>query len=142
MRVVPFLPLHLDGFKLQDDQLYMQEHLTDAYAYALSIAGPSYSGIVDGECIGCAGFIFSEPHKAVVWSLLSNKINVRNMLPIHRAVSKEFDRIDAKRIELITRDVPSQKRWAEMLGMTLETPDGMPGYWFDGEIGFLYGKVK
>jgi len=142
MKVVPFLSLHLEALVLQEDQLFMEEHLTPEYGRSLSLAGPCWSALEDGECIGCAGFVFPEEHKAVVWSLLGKKITARNMVPIHRAVKKEFDRIKAKRIECITRDVPAQHRWALMLGMTLETPEGMPHYWFDGATGYLYGRIN
>lgn len=64
------------------------------------------------------------------------------MITLHRAIKDKFDKIPAKRIELYTRDVKSHKRWAVMLGMTLETPEGMPGYWFDGGKGFLFAKVN
>jgi len=142
MNVVPFLPVHFIGLTLQDDQQYMQELLSLEYGECLSIAGPAWSAFEEGECVGTAGFAFSEPHKAIVWSLFGENITARNMLCFHRAVAYEFDRIKAKRIECITRDIPVQHRWAKILGMTLETPEGMKQYFSDGETGFLYTKVK
>lgn len=142
MKLVPFLSIHLDGLILQDGQQFMQERITREYGEILEQVGPGWAGMEDGKCLGCAGFAFSEPHKAVVWSLLGRDITARNMITIHRAVKSSFDKIDAKRIECITRDIPEQKRWAKMLGMKLETPEGMRGYWFDGATGFMYTKVK
>lgn len=141
MIVVPYIPVHLIGFEPQKEQAFMKEHLTEAYAYMLA-AYPAWTGLEDGEVVGMAGYVMQEEHKAVVWSLLGENATRRNMLAIHRAVKNKFDRIPAKRIELITRDVPQQHHWAKMLGMDLETPEGMPHYWFDGGVGYLYGKVK
>ena len=141
MIVVPFLSVHLDGFQLQKSQKFMDDFMCKQYAQSLEKGGPGWSAMEDGECIACAGYMHIEPHKAITWALLSYKMTPRNFIKVHRAVKYEFDRIDAKRIELYIRGSKQEHRWAKALGMTLETPDGMPNFYFDGLTGYLYGKV-
>lgn len=141
MIFVPYLPVHLKGLRLQDGQWADQILLTPAYADYLFKAGPAWTGIHGGEVMGCAG-VQDQGNKGELWALISKGCCGPLMVAVTREVKRNLARMQFQRLQFYTRDVPEQKRWAGILGFTLETPQGMDGYCHDGARAFMYSRVK
>ena len=110
MIVVPFIPLHLN-FTPQAEQAEMYNLMPEYLDFYNN--GDAYTGVVDGEVIGCAGFI-PTPLGLMVWAMLSDKARL-HLKAITKSVLTEF----RKRGELVAlvRDGFSEGiRWAGLLG--------------------------
>ena len=97
----------------------------------------SWTGVVDGKPVVCAGTIRQWPGRHTAWAYLADTTGP-HMLWITREVKKVLDKVPG-RVEFTVRaDFPAGQRWAEMLGFKVETPR-MEGYGPEGEahVGFV-----
>lgn len=121
-RVVPFKRWHYDW--LADATLAVdQNKLTriDLNTLIELENASSFTYIVDGTPIACAGTIRQWPGRSVAWAYLSYLTG-----PIMRRLTKEVkQRLDVipGRIEFTVRcDFPAGHRWAKMIGFEVESP--------------------
>lgn len=81
----------------------------------------SWTGVVEGEPIACAGTVLQWPGRYTAWAYMG-----RNTGPHMRWLTKAvLDNLAGVkgRIELTVRaDFPAGQRWARMLGFEVETP--------------------
>lgn len=125
MRIVPFLPEHLDD-------LASAATLTIENGAALAGTGMAYTGMVGNRAIGCAGLVEQWGGRACAWAVLSAETGP-HMLAISRAVRRGLDMHGYRRVEAAVRVdyPPAGKRWMELLGFRWEcraecyTPDGV-----------------
>jgi hypothetical protein len=81
----------------------------------------SWTGVIDGEPIVCAGTVLQWPGRHIAWAYLGND-TARHMLWITREVLRNLALVKG-RIELTARcDFPAGCKWAAMLGFRVETP--------------------
>lgn len=81
----------------------------------------SWTGIVDGDTIACAGTVQQWPGRHVAWAYLSFTSGP-HMGWITRQVRKNLECVKG-RIELTVRaDFPAGLRWARLLGFEVEVP--------------------
>ncbi len=139
--IVPFIPAHLDGFKVFEWMGHIQDKLKPGYAEALSLY-PSYSMVIEGSVIACGGAIPTGDHKYMAWALMGEN-TAPHMLPLTREILNFFSLFEAKRIEAHVRsDFKQGIRWMNILGFQCETPEPMK-YWGDDEMDyFQFSRVK
>lgn len=81
----------------------------------------SWTGVIDGTPIACAGTIQQWPGRHTAWAYMGRNTG-RHMVWITRAVLANLATVKG-RIELTARsDFALGQRWAEMLGFRVETP--------------------
>lgn len=81
----------------------------------------SWTGVVDGTPIACAGTYIQWPGRSTAWAYLG-KNTAPHMKWITKAVLANLAGVKG-RIELSVRaDFPAGQRWARMLGFEVETP--------------------
>lgn len=136
-KVVPFKRWHLDW--LGEAAEPGPFSLSDAVLRQLESAN-SWTGMVDGEVVACAGTIAQWPTRHIAWALLGRN-SAAHMLWITRCVRKNLKHVKG-RIEMTVRaDFPQGQHWAEILGFHVETPE-MPMYGPEGETHVGYVRVN
>lgn len=99
----------------------------------------SWTGVVDGEVVVCAGTIQQWPTRHVAWAYIAQRTGVRRHMPwITEETINALNRVKG-RVELTVRvDFPAGQRWAQRLGFHIETPClKMFGPEGEDHIGFL-----
>jgi hypothetical protein len=90
---VPYQPWHYHELRVQAAQLEWQDTIlsTPGYAEALDVPGMSFTGISDGQIVGCAGL---QPQwhgapwgRVVAWGLFSDTIPKRAWVRIARKMA-------------------------------------------------------
>jgi len=145
MIVVPFMPIHLEGFKAQDNKGLINKYLiSEDYIETVASYGPVYTGCVDGKPMIFAGMIQPHDHIGMLWAILSDECR-EHMIGATRAVKAFMDQNNhIPRMETaVRRDFAEGHRWAQMLGFVNETPEiGMKNYGIDGATYDLYARCQ
>lgn len=116
--VVPFRRWHFD---------WLGESIEPCLGLSAATLGvleaqESYTGMVDGEVVACAGLVRQWPTRHIAWALLNREKAPAHILWISRAVRAHLAGVKG-RIEMTVRaDFPQGQRWAELLGFKIETP--------------------
>ena len=140
MTLEPFRPEHLLALKLQPAQEYLRS-LYDPSNLDWVAAHPSFSGVVDGEIIGCGGILPLWDNRASAWMWLGAQAR-RHMLSTTRAVLRFLEVQPYRRVEIsVDREFGEAHRWARMLGFQLEA-GRMRAYRPDGGDCSLYARVR
>lgn len=141
MPLVPFLDCHLDGFKVQPAQSFIEPYLFDEdYRKKLTAFGQAYSLIKQNRVIACGGVAQISPSRANLWGLIADKSG-RDFLAITRQAIKIIESLDYVRLELTVKSSFEQgHRFALLLGFKRE---GTMEKWGDDMQDYdLYAKVK
>lgn len=94
------------------------------------------------ECVGAAGVVPIFSSRAVAWAILSNEA-APFMLEIVRKARRTIAGLPYRRIEIAVRaDFEDGKRFAELIGMKLETPEPMRAHGANGDDEYMYAVVK
>lgn len=138
----PFRAGHLRYLTPQPDR--RQEHailLASEYADIVD-SNFGLSAWVGSKCVAAAGIVPMFSHRAIAWAVLSNDAALY-MLPIVRKVRSALDNLPYRRIEMtVGADFEKGKRFAEMIGMRLETPEPLRAFGARGEDEYMYARVK
>lgn len=119
-RVVPFRRWHYDWLTEQESAENGSFRLPPQAAEQAEREN-SWTGVVDGTPVACAGTIQYWPGRHMAWAYIVRKAR-RHMPWVTVEVQKALDRMEG-RVELtVRRDFPAGQRWAERLGFTVETP--------------------
>jgi hypothetical protein len=117
-KLVRFMPWHLD---------WLDEHgepgaFTAPHAVRVELMKQnSWTGIVDGSVMFCAGTVMQWPGRHTSWAVL-HKDSGPHMLWITRMVRANLASVQG-RIELTVRaDFPQGMHWARLLGFIIESP--------------------
>jgi RimJ/RimL family protein N-acetyltransferase len=140
MDVVPFETEHLNTIMLQPAQQQFFSYFNAEYGQALKQSGPAFTGIHEGQVLGCAGLVKQWENRAIAWALLSGNIG-NEFVRIHRAVQRfldltEFDRVEAH----VDADFVAGHRWIRMLGFREE--GYMKRFNPNGGDAVLYARLK
>lgn len=130
---------------------YLAPQPLQRYDHAI-LLNTEYAGIVDRNfglsawagsvCVGAAGVVEIFAHRAVGWAILSNDA-APYMLPITRKCRQVIKGLQYRRIEIAVRaDFQDGQKFAQLLGMTLETPEPMRGHGATGEDEYMYAVTK
>ena len=143
---VPFRAEHLACLQLQAAQTYLTPLLKDhEYAAALELKDLTWTGKINGFVVGCAGIRPQWEGRAITWALLG-QIQKSAWLSVTRKVVETMDlahQLGTKRIEAnVKADFPPGRRWVELMGFELETPNGMRCFGADSSTHLLYSRVR
>lgn len=143
MIIEPFKPEHVRLIDVQDVQR-VELIGYDNPEYLASIAAhPSWSGIIDGDVVCCAGYFPIWCGRYYAWALLSRRLKPHDMIALTRSVRRGLDLIADARCEAVVQsDFDTGHRWLRMLGFTRETPEPMRRYFPHGGNAVLYSRVK
>jgi hypothetical protein len=141
--VIPFQASHIEELATYGGQTWAMEYFTankmDPSIYEAT--GPSFSGAVAGEIVGCAGLIIVHERRAITWALFSNKAP-QHFISIHRAVAAFLRAQEIPRIEAyVDTEFPQAKRWVEALGFACEC-EHMRDFFPGGRAAALWTKFK
>lgn len=140
---IPFQPGHLGALRLQAAQAYLQPLMAKA-EYGGALAGPdTWSGIVDGRIVGCAGLLPQWPGRSIAWALLTRDLSARHFLRAHHKVLSVLHAAHGggtNRIETsVDAGFDAGHRWARALGFR---PEGlMRCYSPEGRDHVLYACI-
>lgn len=137
MHIIPFQADHVLQLHLQKMQASKFDEINvPEYGMALEKCGGSYTAIVDGRPIACAGIVEQWAHRGLAWALLGEESG-QHFVAITRAVKRMLAIAHYHRIEMhVNAEFPQAMRWAEMLGfeveskMALFTPEGADAFMY------------
>ena len=136
-RVVPFRRWHYawlaDGFRAAEGG----DFRLSPGALASLEGENSWTGLIEGEVMVCAGTIAQWPGRHTAWAYVARG-TLRHMPWITAETKKALDAVKG-RIEFTVRaDFPAGLRWAKTLGFEVETPL-LKNYGPEGEshVGFV-----
>lgn len=140
LRLAPMTEAHVLALTPQRRQADMPTEDRVDTAMALSSQGAAWA-VLDGDTVlAVAGVAEQWPGRGLAWCLLSRDAGSR-MLGITRMVSRYLGALDYRRIEMyVDAQFGEGCRWAELLGFKNETPDGMEGFFPNGNRAFMYGR--
>jgi hypothetical protein len=142
MIVVPFEAQHMRQMAEQDATASLSAHIRPDHMDALARSPWSFTGIVDGRVIGCAGVISFWPGRGEAWAALDRSCG-RHMVTITKTARRFFEACPLNRIEcIVAAGFQEGHRWAQMLGFVLQTPLPMEKYLPTGEAAFMYARVR
>lgn len=141
MKLIKFRAEHLQVMVLQDAQRYFNGEFDNPdYGRQLEASPYSFTGMVDGRVIGCAGVHEVWANRAVAWALLSQDAGP-HFRAIHRAASGFMLQAPWHRIECqVEHGFHPGHRWASMLGMAHE--GRMKAFSPNGTDFHLYARIK
>jgi hypothetical protein len=119
-RVVPFKAHHYPWL-LESNALTEPALPSSEGSLLLLERENTWTGVVDGDPIICAGTIRQWPGRYVAWACIATG-TLRHMPWITEEVLKNLATVSG-RIEMTVRaDFPAGQRWAKRLGFEIETP--------------------
>lgn len=140
MKIVPFIPAHLDGLVVNEFVSFIQPDLNNPEYGEFLAQSESYTGISDGNVVGCAGFYPLGVNRIHAWALFSKKTR-KHMTGITRAAQNMIYNIEKPRIETnIRSDFLQAIKFIELLGFKRETPLPMKSFGDDGMDYYLYAR--
>lgn len=122
MKVVPFVPEHIDALRDFGSQDYLVTSGSREELGLLVRHGRHLSFFAEDVLIGCAGVTPVHEWRGIAWALLRSGLP-ESFLALHRNVARELSKEPYARIEAYVD--PSFKpavRWIKLLGFRLETP--------------------
>ncbi len=133
IRIIPFELEHLRDLPIDGR---VSPWYFDAIAAATSVT------VITDRVIAAGGIIPTATGSGMMWSALTPATGP-HMLAITRAATRLMDASLLRRIEA-TVEVGFDKgcRWLDLLGFTLETPNGMKAFGIDGKSHYLYGWAR
>lgn len=141
MHLVPFLPCHLKGLKLNEFQEFSAPFLDDENYVTMLLEGVAYTAIDGDIVLGCGGMMQITQNRWQAWALVSTATRGK-MLKATALVRKFLNEHPVVRLETVVRhDFENGHRWAKALGFVNETPNGMKKYYEDGCDYDLYARV-
>ncbi|HEY9029647.1 MAG TPA: hypothetical protein VIP05_35490 [Burkholderiaceae bacterium] len=105
-------------------------------------AGQAWTAVVDGLPICVGGLTEIWRGRAYAWALLTVDAGP-HMLGLTREIRSTLDRATFARIEMVVeKDFLAGRRWAEMLGFSLETPEALRCFLPSGRDAWIYSRIK
>lgn len=140
LRVVPFKRVHYEWLRESNPTADGGMFVAPEGVLSQLEQQNSWTGVVDGTPIACAGTIQQWPGRHMAWAYMGRNTG-RHMVWITRAVRANLAQVKG-RIELTVRaDFAAGQRWAEMLGFRVETPC-LERYGPHGEDHVGYARVN
>jgi RimJ/RimL family protein N-acetyltransferase len=116
-------------------------HLRDDQLAALEKSEHSFTGLVDGKVIGCAGVIRYWEGRGEAWAIFDPAIGRRLYLEIRNIASRLFEVLPYRRIEaVVLADFAPGHRFVESLGFKKEAVC-LKGYFPGGQDAVLYART-
>ncbi len=136
LKIVPFEAGHIQLLKLQKAQAEACGIYDPSYGAALEHVGNSFTGLLNGRPIICAGVAKQWEGRGLAWALMSDECGPY-FVQITRAIKRYLDAANWRRLEAqVDVDFARAIRWAEMLGFQVESH--MPRFTEHGRDAFMY----
>jgi hypothetical protein len=120
----------------------LPEEMKDSADYNGQYSKEAYTLLVDDEPIISGGFFLIHEGVAEGWLFVSEKARaypVLSVLKLRIYIKATIEKYNLKRLQAtILKSFQSGNRLAEILGFTLETPDGMKNFGHNGDTYMLY----
>ena len=146
MQIVEFEMSHFDRIQLRDWDLMGTQQMGDVRERLKYFAenGPSYTGMIHGEVVGCAGVFIHWPGMGEAW-VLSSPLVERFKLSFHRAIKQTLngiqDNLKLHRIQCVVHaDYTRSQKWVERLGFKKEGL--LNKYAPDKAAYYMYGRCS
>jgi len=134
--LVPFDPAHVGQMRVQR----MQAHELDAQSLA-DPYGRAWTAMADGAPVACGGLVEVWTGRAYAWALLSESAGP-HMLALTRAIRSGLAQSPFRRVEMaVDAGFDAGRRWAELLGFRLETPEPMRAFLPNGRDAYLFART-
>lgn len=141
MTIIPFKPEHLRLIDRQAEQSVAREYLENE-DYIMSLAEhEAWTAMLGDRVVACAGLILVWGNRYQGWAVISETIGTRGMLSLTRAVKRGLDLKPGRIESYVAAGFEAGHRWAQLIGMTLETPHPMKQWLPDGSDAFQYSRV-
>lgn len=138
---VPFEAAHALALKLQPGQAWGRDYMTPENMRALECRF-AHTLMEDGAPIACCGLVVFTQHRALVWALVSDKVNRQNFAAVHGYAKLFLNGLPFRRLEAVAEASFAQAgRWLETLGFRLEAPR-MAAFYENGGDGAGYALVR
>lgn len=139
--IVPYKAEHARQMKLQTAQAWAEQGLSDDDLRGLE--GPHAGTVMeDGVPLLCGGAWPIWASRAVVWSLVSEKVTVRNFRGLHTVVKRFLAGLPFKRLEVsVVKGFEPGCRWVEALGFWMESPL-QEAFLVDGSDAVGYVRIR
>ncbi len=119
MKIVNFIPQHLEQIDLQEKQLYMKQYFSEQYKNML-VNNLSFTAISEDRIIAISGLVEQAPNRAWAWILLS-KDSGKFLYGLHKKILSFLRLAPYLRIETIAEsDFTQANRWLELLNFSYE----------------------
>lgn len=142
LRIVPMTEEHVLSLTPQAQQGDMPAPDRADTARQLGACGSAWAILDGAEVLAVAGVAEQWAGRGMAWCLLSKDAG-RKMLGITRMVLRYLNELDYRRIEMyVDAQFSEGCRWAETLGFKNETPEGMDGFFPNGNRAFMYGRTR
>ena len=138
----PFKVGHLQYLAPQEAQRH--EHAVLLRSDYADIVDSNFglSAWVGNQCIAASGVVPMFSHRAIAWARVSNDA-APYMVEIVRKVRRTLAILPYRRIEMtVNAEFENGRRFAELVGMTLETPEPLRAFGARGEDEYLYARIK
>lgn len=129
--VVPFRSWHMEWINAA--------YVIDGTELAREVHN-SWTGVVHGSPIACAGTVTHWPGRHYAWAVLGSS-TAPHMRWITREVLRRLDELKGRIEMTVLVDFKAGHRWAKMLGFEVETPC-MKGYGPVGESHAMYVRFN
>ena len=146
MQIVEFEMSHFDRIQLRDWDLMGTQQMDDVRERLKYFAtnGPSYTGMIHGDVVGCAGVFIHWSGMGEAW-VLSSPLVERFKLSFHRAVKQTLDMIQDNlklhRIQCVVHaEYTRSQKWVERLGFKKEGL--LNKYAPDQAAYYMYGRCS
>lgn len=141
IEVIRFLPEHVEALERQNADMKFSKFFTREHYQALEGSPWSFTGIVSGRIVGCAGAIPYWEGRGEAWVILDRSVR-HEFLSFHNAVKRGLEICPLRRIEaVVDENFRKGHQWITLLGFRKEA-EVLTGYWPDGSNATLYSKIK
>ena len=136
------MPDDLKAIRLQPAQAWLRPHI-DRPEYVRQVqASDSFTAEEARGVLAVAAFFTIWPGRVELCALLSELVGPSQMLSLHRATRRLISRAPGRIEATVDGRFEEGHRWMQMLGFTLETPNGMKGYLPNGGTSYLYARLQ
>lgn len=119
--VVPFKRWHYDWLVQAGSPAEGKTIRVDDYTLTTLEEANSWTGVVDGEVIACAGTMQQWKGRHFAWAYLSKDAGP-HLLWITRQVREKIKDVEGRIEFTVRKDFADGHKWARLLGFKVETP--------------------
>lgn len=141
IQLVKFKAEHMKEVLPKDRAAQMCGYVTDSQIALLERQESSFTGLVDGKVIGCAGVVKYWAGRGEAWAAFDPTLSRRLFCEIRAMAYRFFEVAPFHRIEaVVVKDFEPGCRFAESLGFKIEAPL-LKGYFPGGIDAVLYART-
>lgn len=141
IELVKFKAEHMREVLPKDRAAQMCGYLSESQMALLERQDHSFTGLVDGKIIGCAGIVKYWEGRGEAWAAFDPNVSRRLFCEVRAIVYRMFEIAPFRRIEaVIVKGFEPGCRFAESLGFKVEAPL-LKGYFPGGVDAVLYART-